>query len=165
MLVYLRLVVDGYHFFFLFLIKILQLIRDLHNATTSNSEVDDQSQRGTQLLEIYALEIQMYNETRNFKKLKVSYLFMPTIRGASFMHRKFITLAMQCAQPFPILGSWVLSRNVVGRCGWVNVKIFHLFRTFNLLNHQQVNGTEPVKTSLSHFAITMKLGHHKGFKS
>ena len=56
-----------------FLIKISQLIRDLHNATTSNSEIDDQSQRGTQLLEIYALEIQMYNETRNFKKLKVSY--------------------------------------------------------------------------------------------
>lgn len=64
-----------------FLIKILQLIRDLHNATTSNSEIDDQSQRGTQLLEIYALEIQMYNETRNFKKLKVSHLFMLTIKS------------------------------------------------------------------------------------
>jgi COP9 signalosome complex subunit 2 len=46
-----------------------QLIRDLHAATVEGS--DDQSQRGTQLLEIYALEIQMYNETRNFKKLKV----------------------------------------------------------------------------------------------
>jgi COP9 signalosome complex subunit 2 len=42
----------------------------LHNATAS-IDGDDQSQRGTQLLEIYALEIQMYNETRNFKKLKV----------------------------------------------------------------------------------------------
>ena len=102
--VYLRLVVNGY--LFSFLMKILQLIRDLHNATTSNSEIDDQSQRGTQLLEIYALEIQMYNETRNFKKLKVSHLFMLTMRRVSFMHRKFTTLAMQCAQPFPILGSW-----------------------------------------------------------
>ena len=32
---------------------------------------EDQSQRGTQLLEIYALEIQMHNEMRNVKKLKV----------------------------------------------------------------------------------------------
>lgn len=48
-----------------------QLIRDLHNATGAGGDGDDQSQRGTQLLEIYALEIQMYNETRNFKKLKV----------------------------------------------------------------------------------------------
>jgi COP9 signalosome complex subunit 2 len=47
-----------------------QLIRELHAATESTND-DDQSQRGTQLLEIYALEIQMYNETRNFKKLKV----------------------------------------------------------------------------------------------
>ena len=46
-----------------------QLIRDLHNASQGGE--DDQSQRGTQLLEIYALEIQMYNETRKFKKLKV----------------------------------------------------------------------------------------------
>lgn len=37
----------------------------------ASSDADDQSQRGTQLLEIYALEIQMYNETRNHKKLKV----------------------------------------------------------------------------------------------
>jgi hypothetical protein len=51
-------------------VKSVQLIRDLHNATAS-IDGDDQSQRGTQLLEIYALEIQMYNETRNFKKLKV----------------------------------------------------------------------------------------------
>ncbi len=49
----------------------LQLIRDLHIATGSG-DGEDQSQRGTQLLEIYALEIQMYNETRNFKKLKVT---------------------------------------------------------------------------------------------
>jgi len=40
----------------------------------ATSDADDQSQRGTQLLEIYALEIQMYNETRNFKKLKVNLL-------------------------------------------------------------------------------------------
>lgn len=47
-----------------------QLLRDLY-ASTTGADNDDQSQKGTQLLEIYALEIQMYNETRNFKKLKV----------------------------------------------------------------------------------------------
>jgi len=54
----------------LLMTKSTQLIRELHAATESTND-DDQSQRGTQLLEIYALEIQMYNETRNFKKLKV----------------------------------------------------------------------------------------------
>lgn len=37
-----------------------------------SDNVEDQSQsRSTQLLEIYALEIQMYNSMRNYKKLKV----------------------------------------------------------------------------------------------
>ena len=49
---------------------ITQLIRALHASTVADGE--DQAQKGTQLLEIYALEIQMYNETKNFKKLKVS---------------------------------------------------------------------------------------------
>ena len=47
-----------------------QLIRDLHIST--NADGEDQAQKGTQLLEIYALEIQMYNETKNHKKLKVT---------------------------------------------------------------------------------------------
>lgn len=45
-----------------------QLIKELHWIT---QESEDQQSRGTQLLEIYALEIQMYNETKNQKKLKV----------------------------------------------------------------------------------------------
>jgi COP9 signalosome complex subunit 2 len=40
---------------------------------------EDQSQRGTQLLEIYALEIQMHNEMRNVKKLKVHELAVPSV--------------------------------------------------------------------------------------
>ena len=49
--------------------SLIQLIRDLHAAT--NADGEDQAQKGTQLLEIYALEIQMWNETKNYKKLKV----------------------------------------------------------------------------------------------
>jgi len=44
----------------------------------ASGDPSDQS-RGTLLLEIYALEIQMHNEMRNFKKLKVSQ-FLIAIR-------------------------------------------------------------------------------------
>ena len=50
--------------------RLAKLIRDLH-VTTAGVDGEDVAQKGTQLLEIYALEIQMYNETKNFKKLKV----------------------------------------------------------------------------------------------
>lgn len=48
-----------------------QLIQELYDATGTGTDGEEQSQKGTQLLEIYALEIQMHNETRNYKKLKV----------------------------------------------------------------------------------------------
>lgn len=52
-------------------LNIPQLIRELHASTGTVTDSEEQSQKGTQLLEIYALEIQMYNETRNLAKLKV----------------------------------------------------------------------------------------------
>lgn len=48
---------------------------------------EDQSQRGTQLLEIYALEIQMHNEMRNVKKLKVYLSFQCREQLSSFDER------------------------------------------------------------------------------
>lgn len=53
----------------------IQLIRELHSVTETSANGEDQSQKGTQLLEIYALEIQMHNETKNYKKLKVKNFF------------------------------------------------------------------------------------------
>jgi COP9 signalosome complex subunit 2 len=50
------------------------LIRELYAVTEASASGEDQSQKGTQLLEIYALEIQMHNEMRNYKKLKASVL-------------------------------------------------------------------------------------------
>ena len=47
-----------------------QILQELYKSTLGESG-EDQAQKGTQLLEIYALEIQMHNERRNFKKLKV----------------------------------------------------------------------------------------------
>jgi len=76
-------------------VRLSKLIRDLHNATTSNNEIDDQSQRGTQLLEIYALEIQMYNETRNFKKLKEIYNASNAVRSA-IPHPRIMGVIKEC---------------------------------------------------------------------
>jgi len=75
--------------------RLSKLIRDLHNATTASSDGDDQSQRGTQLLEIYALEIQMYNETRNYKKLKEIYNATNDIRSA-IPHPRIMGVIKEC---------------------------------------------------------------------
>jgi COP9 signalosome complex subunit 2 len=48
-----------------------QLLNELYTSTQT-SQGEDLSQKSTQLMEIYAIEIQMHNETRNHKKLKVT---------------------------------------------------------------------------------------------
>ena len=50
-------------------------IRQLHEACQKPDGTDDAS-KGTYLLEVYALEIQMLSEQRNNKKLKVSSNFL-----------------------------------------------------------------------------------------
>ena len=45
-------------------------VRDLHKACQKDDGTDDAS-KGTYALEVYALEIQMYADTRNNKRLKV----------------------------------------------------------------------------------------------
>lgn len=48
-----------------------QILKELHKSCQRDDGTDDQK-KGTQLLEVYAIEIQMYTETKNNKKLKVS---------------------------------------------------------------------------------------------
>ena len=48
----------------------LQILKELHKSCQREDGTDDQK-KGTQLLEVYAIEIQMYTETKNNKKLKV----------------------------------------------------------------------------------------------
>lgn len=43
------------------------------NAALQTADGEDDLKKGTQLLEIYALEIQMYTAQKNNKKLKVWY--------------------------------------------------------------------------------------------
>lgn len=49
---------------------IVQILKELHKSCQKPDGSDDQK-KGTQLLEVYAIEIQMYTETKNNKKLKV----------------------------------------------------------------------------------------------
>lgn len=53
--------------------RLFQILKDLHAScapTDDGGDVD--SSKGTLQLEVYALEIQMYGETKNNKKLRVS---------------------------------------------------------------------------------------------
>jgi hypothetical protein len=51
-----------------------QILKELHKSCQKEDGSDDQK-KGTQLLEVYAIEIQMYTEMKNNKKLKVKLPF------------------------------------------------------------------------------------------
>jgi COP9 signalosome complex subunit 2 len=48
-------------------------LKELHKSCENESGEDDQK-KGSQLVDIYALEIQMYTATKDNKKLKVKYV-------------------------------------------------------------------------------------------
>lgn len=65
----------------------------------------------------------MYNETRNFKKLKVCrpvYNIVALISSFSTF-RKYTTRRTTSNQLYRILASWASSKSVAERCGWENV--------------------------------------------
>ncbi|EJD03731.1 PCI-domain-containing protein [Fomitiporia mediterranea MF3/22] len=72
--------------------RLENVIRQLHQET---EESEDQQSRGTQLLEIYALEIQMYNETKNYKKLKEIYNATNEVRSA-IPHPRIMGVIKEC---------------------------------------------------------------------
>jgi COP9 signalosome complex subunit 2 len=51
--------------------KLGKILKELRTACQKDDGTDDQ-RKGTHLLEVLALEIQMYTETKNNKKLKVN---------------------------------------------------------------------------------------------
>lgn len=76
--------------------KLEKVLRQLQNSCKNEQGEEDQK-KGTQLLEIYALEIQMYTEQKNNKALQKLYeksihvksaiphpLIMGTIRGSFY---------------------------------------------------------------------------------
>ncbi|XP_010922119.1 COP9 signalosome complex subunit 2-like [Elaeis guineensis] len=58
-----------------------KLLKELHKSCQKEDGTDDQK-KGTQLLEVYAIEIQMYTETKNNKKLKQLYQNALSIKSA-----------------------------------------------------------------------------------
>ncbi|KAI1105969.1 PCI-domain-containing protein [Jackrogersella minutella] len=69
-------------------------LRELQKACQKEDGTDDPS-KGTYSLEIYALEIQMYAETRNNKQLKVLYQRALKVRSA-VPHPKIMGIIREC---------------------------------------------------------------------
>lgn len=69
-------------------------LKELHNACKRDDGTEDSS-KGTYLLEIYALEIQMYAETKNNKQLKALYQRALRVRSA-VPHPKIMGIIREC---------------------------------------------------------------------
>ena len=52
--------------------RLQRILRELHGSCTTEGGQDDQK-KGTQLLELYSLEIQMHTEKKDNKKLRATY--------------------------------------------------------------------------------------------
>ncbi|KAJ9623911.1 hypothetical protein H2203_005357 [Taxawa tesnikishii (nom. ined.)] len=74
--------------------RLTDKVRDLHKACQREDGTDDPS-KGTYSLEIYALEILMYAETRNNKRLKALYQRALKVRSA-VPHPKIMGIIREC---------------------------------------------------------------------
>lgn len=98
---------------------------------------EDQAQKGTQLLEIYALEIQMYNETKNHKKLKASSLNLNLFLNSPSVQEIYNAAnSVRSAIPHPrILG-------VIKECGgkmWMGERELAGLPLVSLLYHEDIS--------------------------
>eukprot|EP00250_Pteridium_aquilinum_P033893 c6596_g1_i1 orf=193-1512(-) len=71
-----------------------KILKELHKSCRREDGSDDQK-KGTQLLEVYAIEIQMYTETKNNKKLKQLYKQALTIKSA-IPHPRIMGIIHEC---------------------------------------------------------------------
>ncbi|KAL1301448.1 hypothetical protein AAFC00_005699 [Neodothiora populina] len=74
--------------------RLTDKLRELHKACQTDDGSDDAT-KGTYLLEIYALEILMYAETRNNKRLKALYQRALKVRSA-VPHPKIMGIIREC---------------------------------------------------------------------
>jgi len=76
-----------------------EVLKQLYASTSTQSgdgtSEQDQS-RSTQLLEIYALEIQMYNATKNYKKLKEIYNSANVAMRNAIPHPRILGVIKEC---------------------------------------------------------------------
>jgi COP9 signalosome complex subunit 2 len=73
--------------------RILRQLREKVQVEEGSS--DDLQRKGTHLLEIFALEIQMYTETKNNKKLKALYQQCLSVKSA-IPHPKIMGVIREC---------------------------------------------------------------------
>ncbi|KAF7731243.1 COP9/signalosome complex subunit Csn2 [Apophysomyces ossiformis] len=71
-----------------------KILRKLHSACQKDDGTDDQ-RKGTHLLEVLALEIQMYTETKNNKKLKELYQQCLHVKSA-IPHPRIMGVIREC---------------------------------------------------------------------
>ena len=95
--------------------RLTEKVRELHRKCQRDDGSDDPS-KGTYSLEVYALEIQMYAETRNNKRLKVRrwvcvlWLLLLRVRRLCTKERCGSNL------PFRTQKSWASFESVEARC-------------------------------------------------
>eukprot|EP00192_Tetraselmis_astigmatica_P011807 CAMPEP_0117662668 /NCGR_PEP_ID=MMETSP0804-20121206/8172_1 /TAXON_ID=1074897 /ORGANISM="Tetraselmis astigmatica, Strain CCMP880" /LENGTH=420 /DNA_ID=CAMNT_0005469575 /DNA_START=76 /DNA_END=1335 /DNA_ORIENTATION=- len=74
--------------------RMSKILRDLQRSCKKEDGSDD-LRKGTQLLEVYAIEIQMYTEQKNNKKLKQLYHKALTIKSA-IPHPRIMGIIREC---------------------------------------------------------------------
>jgi COP9 signalosome complex subunit 2 len=74
--------------------RMAKMLKVLHKSCQNEDGTDDQK-KGTQLLEVYAIEIQMYTEQKNNKKLKQLYQRALTIKSA-IPHPRIMGIIREC---------------------------------------------------------------------
>ncbi|RLN23096.1 COP9 signalosome complex subunit 2 [Panicum miliaceum] len=74
--------------------RMSKILKELHKSCQREDGSDDQK-KGTQLLEVYAIEIQMYTETKNNKKLKELYQRALSIKSA-IPHPRIMGIIREC---------------------------------------------------------------------
>jgi hypothetical protein len=71
-----------------------KILRDLHRSCQKEDGSDDQ-RKGTQLLEVYAVEIQMHTEQKNTKQLKQLYNSALGVKSA-IPHPRIMGIIREC---------------------------------------------------------------------
>lgn len=74
--------------------RLTKTLKELRAYCTNEDGTDDQS-KGTILLEIFALEIQMYSEMGDFKKLKATYDATLQVKSA-IPHPRIMGVIREC---------------------------------------------------------------------
>ncbi|KAJ9589283.1 hypothetical protein L9F63_017528, partial [Diploptera punctata] len=128
--------------------KLAKILKQLHQSCQTD-EGEDDLKKGTQLLEIYALEIQMYTAQKNNKKLKTLYeqslhiksaiphpLIMGVIRDFQFC--VFLTMHLQLLQIFLFLSPFLTflrcSFNLPSSIFSFLLVLINLFKLYNDCN-------------------------------